>query len=224
LPFPRDPANPEAISGMASLTFQVLDGLEAGRVYRDLETPLTIGREEDCHIRLNDDRVSRLHARVQEDAGRVILTDVDSTNGTRVNGHTVKMRVLHPGDQIVIGRCTLIFGSPEEINLPGASATMSVDDDEDGTDLPDGHSTPFPAPTPPELPVALSPLQTAQVSDILNYVRAQLSQILDSGQEQKPLIDKTQLRIVVPGADWHLLQKVQMDLSVYLRDLADPKK
>lgn len=209
---------------MASLTFQVLDGLEAGRVYQDLETPLTIGREEDCDIRLNDDRVSRLHARVQEDAGRVILTDVDSTNGTRVNGHTVKMRVLHPGDQIVIGRCTLIFGHPGEIDFPDSAATMSVEEDDDGTDLPGGQSIPLPIPTPPELPLALNALQTAQVSDILNYVRAQLSQVLDCGQEQKPLIDKTQLRIVVPGAGWHLLQKVQMDLSVYLRDLADPKK
>ena len=86
---------------MATVTMQVLEGFEAGRLYCDLHTPITIGREEDNDIRLNDDRVSRFHAKIQEDAGRVILTDLDSTNGTRVNGHPVRMRVLQLGDQIL---------------------------------------------------------------------------------------------------------------------------
>ena len=208
---------------MGSLTFQVLDGLEAGRIYADLETPVTIGREEDCDIRLNDDRVSRLHARIQEDAGRIILTDVDSTNGTRVNGHTVKMRVLHPGDQIVIGRSTLVFGSPDEIDIGQAAGTpLGTADDDEGTAFPGGASA-APAPlTPPEIPSSLSPLQAAQISDILQYVRVQLSYVLDAGQEQKPLLDRSQLRIILPGPAWHALQKAQMDLAIYLRDIADP--
>ncbi len=207
---------------MGSLTFQVLDGLEAGRIYADLETPVTIGREEDCDIRLNDDRVSRLHARIQEDAGRIILTDVDSTNGTRVNGHTVKMRVLHPGDQIVIGRCTLVFGSPDEIEIAQGGSSSASESDDEGTAFPGGTAPPPVPLTPPELPSGLSPLQAAQVSDMLQYVRAQLATVLDGGQEQKPLLDRAQLRILLPGAEWHTLQKVQMDLSVYLRNIADP--
>ena len=74
---------------MSLVTFQVLEGLERGDVIRDLPTPVTIGREEDNHLRLNDVRVSRFHAKVQEDGGKIILTDLESTNGTRVNGHPV---------------------------------------------------------------------------------------------------------------------------------------
>ena len=85
---------------MATVSFQVLEGFEAGHLYCDLETPVTIGREEDNDIRLNDDRVSRFHAKIQEDAGRIILTDLESTNGTRVNGHPVARARLRPGDRI----------------------------------------------------------------------------------------------------------------------------
>src|SRR5688572_7843084 len=100
---------------MAHVTFQILEGLERGEILRDLPTPVSIGREEDNQIRLNDERVSRFHAKVQEDDGRIILTDLESTNGTRVNGHAVKMRVLQVGDQVLIGRCLLLYGSPQQI-------------------------------------------------------------------------------------------------------------
>jgi pSer/pThr/pTyr-binding forkhead associated (FHA) protein len=211
---------------MATVTLQVIDGLEAGRSYDDLETPVTIGREEDCDIRLNDDRVSRLHARIQEDAGRVILTDVDSTNGTRVNGHTVRMRVLQPGDQIVIGRCTLVYGTREESTEGAARQTVQAadgDEDDDPTSYnpPSGHDLPT---TRPELVTEMHPLQAAQLSDMLNYLRSQLQFVLDSGQEQKPLLDRAHIKMTVPGQAWRILQKVQMDLAVYLKDAADPPR
>ena len=100
---------------MAKVTLQLLEGLERGLMFRDLPTPVTIGREDDNTVRLNDERVSRFHAKIQEDGGQVILTDLESTNGTRINGHPIQMRVLQIGDQIAIGRCLLLFGSPEEI-------------------------------------------------------------------------------------------------------------
>ena len=50
---------------MALLTLSVLEGLERGRVYDQLETPVTIGREEDNVVQLNDERVSRVHAKLQ---------------------------------------------------------------------------------------------------------------------------------------------------------------
>ena len=51
---------------MGLVTFQAIDGLERGQTFRDLSTPVNIGREEDNQIRLNDDRISRFHAKVQE--------------------------------------------------------------------------------------------------------------------------------------------------------------
>ena len=100
---------------MAAVTFQILEGMERGRVFADVGTPFTIGREEDNSIQLNDERVSRFHLKIQEDAGKVILTDLESTNGSRVNGVPTTMRVLQVGDLVSIGRCLLVYGNPREI-------------------------------------------------------------------------------------------------------------
>jgi pSer/pThr/pTyr-binding forkhead associated (FHA) protein len=100
---------------MRTVTFQVLEGVDKGRVFRALAVPITIGREEGNLLRLNDERVSRFHAKVQQDDGDLILTDLESTNGTRVNGHVVQIRRLRYGDRISLGRSVLLFGSNEEI-------------------------------------------------------------------------------------------------------------
>src|SRR6516164_7912343 len=81
---------------MASVTFQIIEGIDKGRTFRELPTPVTIGREEGNLLRLNDERVSRFHAKVQADNDEIILTDLESTNGTRVNGNVVQIRRLRP--------------------------------------------------------------------------------------------------------------------------------
>jgi len=100
---------------MATITLLVLQGLERGQRFDDLKIPVTIGREEENTIQLNDERISRCHVKIQQDAERIILTDLESTNGTRVNGLPMQMTVLRPGDLISLGRCVLLFGSREEI-------------------------------------------------------------------------------------------------------------
>src|SRR5437764_7736541 len=100
---------------MPPVTFQVLEGIDKGRVFRGLQTPVTIGREEGNVLRLNDERVSRFHAKIQFDNNEVIITDLESTNGTRVNGNVIQIRRLRPGDRIGVGRSLLLFGSDAEI-------------------------------------------------------------------------------------------------------------
>ncbi|AMV21697.1 Glycogen accumulation regulator GarA [Planctomyces sp. SH-PL14] len=209
---------------MAFVTFQILDGLEAGRTYADLETPVTIGREEDCDIRLNDDRVSRLHARIQEDSGRIILTDVDSTNGTRINGHPIKIRVLQPGDQIVIGRCTLLYGSEEELDESAGRATVQRDDDDDSTDKRVNPLVTSPTVPPPELPSDLTTLQAAQLSDLLNYLQVHVLYTLDHGEELEATGSKSQQKMILAPAAWRCLQKVQLQLSRYLQAIGSPDR
>src|SRR2546423_12694080 len=106
---------------MANVTFQVLEGIDKGRVFRELPTPVTIGREEGNILRLNDERISRYHAKIQCDNSEIILTDLESTNGTRVNGNVVQIRRLRPGDRIGLGRSLLLFGSQEEITARSAA-------------------------------------------------------------------------------------------------------
>ncbi len=73
--------------------------------------PIRIGRSPDCELVLRDSRVSRRHARLTARNGVLVLTDLGSTNGTRVNGHRVSEVVLGAGDRITIGESTLLIES-----------------------------------------------------------------------------------------------------------------
>ncbi len=100
---------------MSQVTLQVLDGSDRGKIYRAMGTPITIGREDGNAVQLNDERVSRFHAKIQEDQGQLVLTDLESTNGTRVNGQTVQLSIVRVGDCIAVGRSLLLVGSPDQI-------------------------------------------------------------------------------------------------------------
>src|SRR5215211_7098382 len=100
---------------MSAITLRVLDGADRGRVFTDLAPPITIGREEGNTIQLNDERISRFHVKIQEDHNRLVITDLESTNGTKVNNEDVQLRILRFGDMIQLGRSVLLFGSREQI-------------------------------------------------------------------------------------------------------------
>ncbi|CAA9468000.1 MAG: hypothetical protein AVDCRST_MAG65-487, partial [uncultured Solirubrobacteraceae bacterium] len=92
---------------------EVSDGEQAGRRLR-LDGELLLGTAVTGDGRLADPVVSRRHARVRiRDDGRVVLEDLDSTNGTWVNGQRLGApRELDPGDVIRIGRTSLRFADP----------------------------------------------------------------------------------------------------------------
>jgi hypothetical protein len=211
---------------MGRVTFQALDGLERGQTFRELPTPVKIGREEENDIRLNDERVSRFHAKVQEQEGRYILTDLESTNGTRVNGHPITMHVLQVGDQVHIGRCLLVYGTPEELaeradvtgEGPGRGTVEGIEDrataqsDEDCPEL-------FRDGAPP-LPSRLSGVQAAEMEDVLAYVHTMLLRALYS--VQGPQGQTTTEDVVLSARNWHRLQHLQMQLATYLKAIAQP--
>src|SRR5690348_12697509 len=64
---------------------------------------LVIGREESCDVRLQGDGVSRRHASIQRTEGSVVIEDLGSRNGVRVNGRLVQSCRLGPGDVIRLG-------------------------------------------------------------------------------------------------------------------------
>ena len=111
-------------TSVKAVTFQVLEGIDKGRIFRELALPVTIGREEGNLLRLNDERVSRFHAKIQIDSDDFILTDLESTNGTRVNGTVVQIRRLRYGDRVAVGRSLLLFGSNEEIAAASPAWSM----------------------------------------------------------------------------------------------------
>jgi pSer/pThr/pTyr-binding forkhead associated (FHA) protein len=69
--------------------------------------PLTIGRATDVEVVLADPLASRRHARLSSRAGRLMISDLGSTNGTRLNGDAVREAVVVPGDRIEIGATRL---------------------------------------------------------------------------------------------------------------------
>ena len=73
------------------------------------EEPLSIGRLPECDVVLADKNVSRRHAEVRRQDGNILVVDLGSTNGTRVNGAGIKERVLADGDVITVGASKLRF-------------------------------------------------------------------------------------------------------------------
>jgi len=71
---------------------------------------VTIGRSRQCDIVLSDPNVSRQHAELRPRGGSWVLTDLGSTNGSRINGHVVeRSEVVRPGDEIELGATILRF-------------------------------------------------------------------------------------------------------------------
>ena len=73
------------------------------------ERTVTIGRLAECDVVLGDPNVSRRHAEVRPRGDGFEVADLGSTNGTRVNGVSVKERRLADGDTITLGGTTLRF-------------------------------------------------------------------------------------------------------------------
>lgn len=81
----------------------------AGKGFPILGEALTFGRDEDNDIPLDDEEVSRYHARLSREGNKVIIEDLGSTNGTLVNGEPITGQyVIQPTDIISIG--TSLFG------------------------------------------------------------------------------------------------------------------
>src|SRR5262245_17749419 len=74
-----------------------LEGGEPVELKRDL---CVVGRKDDCDVRLDHKSVSKQHCILVQTDGTVLLRDLGSTNGTRVNGTRVRRAVLLPNDVV----------------------------------------------------------------------------------------------------------------------------
>jgi pSer/pThr/pTyr-binding forkhead associated (FHA) protein len=222
---------------MALITLRVIDGADRGRVFDDVPTPFTIGREEGNPIQLNDERISRFHLKIQEDQHKIVLTDLQSTNGTKVNGESVPLWVLRPGDVIALGRTALIYGSREEIAERLASlregkiaegVTLGADEYEESPSAaaldfelnfagdPDAREI-LHTLAPPELPDSLSTSQAAELSELLFYFNLRMRGLIQSVQS-KGKGD----RVTLDQRQWQNLIDLQDRLAGYLRQIGEP--
>ncbi|MDH3716695.1 MAG: FHA domain-containing protein [Planctomycetota bacterium] len=219
-------------------TLRILNGADQGRIFDELDPPITIGREEGNTIQLNDERVSRFHVKIQEDADKLILTDLESTNGTKVNGDEIRLRILRYGDLIHLGRTLLLFGSEEQIakrlnelrgaemlsdvtlapeELSGSQPVPSLDFELNWASDPSYQATLHSLQTP-ELPEGLSPGQAAQLSEIIEYLHLRIRDLILS---VKP-VTGDEASVTLDQHRWQNLLDLQARLSDYLRRIAEP--
>jgi transcriptional regulator with GAF, ATPase, and Fis domain len=103
----------------------VVDGPLAGTAIPLSEADLCIGREEAIEVTLEDRLVSRRHASVVFRDGRYVLRDLDSHNGSFVNGLPVRERALEHGDRITIGSSILVYLDRDDDSVESIERTDS---------------------------------------------------------------------------------------------------
>jgi hypothetical protein len=103
-PLPADGPAPDVALAQEIVTLSV------GGKRRELSSRrVVIGRSKDCDIQIADPNASRRHAELRQEGSAYWLIDLDSTNGTAVNGHRTARAKLDTGDVITIGSTDLLF-------------------------------------------------------------------------------------------------------------------
>ncbi|HEY5950660.1 MAG TPA: GGDEF domain-containing protein [Kofleriaceae bacterium] len=96
----------------------VLTGGASGKQFKVIKGTAVIGRAPTAELRVEDDGISRAHARIRAETGRAWVEDMGSRNGTFVNGAKIKAPTeLRDGDKIQVGRGTVIrFGFQDDLD------------------------------------------------------------------------------------------------------------
>jgi len=218
---------------MPYITLRVLHGADRGRVFERLQTPVTIGREEGNSIQLNDERISRYHLKLQSDADKIVATDLESTNGTKVNGEEISVRIVRDGDMIALGRSLLLVGSHSDIDRRIAEIAGRRPEGSNGHELQmreriermaESESdvvedvaavrSPLLPEGPPPLPGRLGPAQSAELAELLEYVQG----VLRTATEHvavRPSRDAVEIEF----PDWQALLDLQARLAELLREI-----
>jgi FHA domain len=103
-----------------------LDGPLAGKRFAIGSQPITFGRGDENAVVLTTLLASGVHAELRPEADGHVLYDLDSSNGTWVNGTRVTVHRLKPGDEIVIGGETFRFEAAQAPAAPAPAAVLRV--------------------------------------------------------------------------------------------------
>ena len=101
---------------MGVATLLVIQGVDEGTRFDLGDEPADIGRGVRNAVRIIDTEVSRQHARISGTPGRFFVEDLDSSNGTIVNGDLIRKHRLATGDRIQVGRTVLVFSDTSSVS------------------------------------------------------------------------------------------------------------
>ena len=152
-----------------------------------------IGRGPECHIAIDDARVSRVHARLALESSGITIEDLGSANGVFVNGQRIEQTArIVPGDSVVIG--------DEELRLEFTPISGSVAPPEPSVDpAPLSSAMPVRSPSKAAIPTAKSnafdllasvaerSLEAGRPQQAESAVRQRLVDLLDAAKAREPL-------------------------------------
>lgn len=129
---------------------------------------VTIGRREDCDLRIPLGDVSRKHCTIMRNESGLQIQDLGSSNGTYVNGERIQQAELHAGDRIRIGSLRFVVqvdGQPDEaeaddFTIPGTAVASDAGDSKDNLLNP---TTPMDV-----ADLGLNPSDAANIDDLMN--------------------------------------------------------
>jgi pSer/pThr/pTyr-binding forkhead associated (FHA) protein len=102
-----------------------LDGGPPVEIMRDLTL---VGRKEECDLRIDHKSISKMHCVIVKTDGLLLLRDLGSTNGTRVNGQRVRRAALLPNDQLNIASYKYrVYLGPDEAPPPVQEHTQHLE-------------------------------------------------------------------------------------------------
>jgi pSer/pThr/pTyr-binding forkhead associated (FHA) protein len=114
----------------------IIRGRGASETVKLADGVTTVGRQDDCGLRIKSSQVSRKHCEIFEKKGLLLVKDLGSSNGTFVNGERIDgQRVIEPGDTLTIGPVKLKVSkigeapparSPKPAIKPGDTAVVEV--------------------------------------------------------------------------------------------------
>jgi pSer/pThr/pTyr-binding forkhead associated (FHA) protein len=105
-----------------------LDGGETIEIVKDM---VLVGRKEDCDLNVDHKSVSKIHCVIVKTDGLLLVRDLGSTNGTRVNGQRVRRAALIPNDQLHVASVKYrVFLGPGEPPISASDNTQRIDADE----------------------------------------------------------------------------------------------
>jgi pSer/pThr/pTyr-binding forkhead associated (FHA) protein len=105
--------------------------LEGGTTIEITKDLVLVGRKEDCDVNLDHKSISKLHCVIVKTDGLLLVRDLGSTNGTRVNGQRIRRAALLPNDQLHIAslKFRIAFGAGEA-PVSASEHTQRIEADE----------------------------------------------------------------------------------------------
>lgn len=192
----------------------LLTGPSAGRRY-EVVSEVSIGRSPSCEIQVEDDKVSRKHARIFVREGQVWVSDLGSRNGTLVNGERLQGEArLLPGDRVQVGETTAMY---EPLSQAALAETVPLD----ASHLPIAEVLPHVGPEAALLSAGVALLGATSeamvlrrlVDEALHALNADRAVALLGGQEGL-------LTAAVSGADSVEVPRTMASLALELKEVA----